>query len=56
MPQILLFETLDEIQAYAETFQSNIRFEFESSDTIVVRMYDEVVSRLKYQSVTWNHG
>ena len=56
MPQILLFETLDEIQTYAETFQSNIRFEFESSDTIVVRMYDEVVSRLKYQSVTWNHG
>lgn len=56
MPQVLLFETLDEIQAYAETFQSNIRFEFESSDTIVVRMYDEVVSRLKYQSVTWNHG
>ena len=56
MPQILLFETLDEIQAYAETFQSNIRFEFESSDTIVVRMYDGVVSRLKYQSVTWNHG
>lgn len=35
---------------------SHIRFEFESSDTIVVRMYDEVVSRLKYQSVTWNHG
>lgn len=56
MPQILLFKTLDELQAYAETFQSNIRFEFESSDTIVIRMYDEVVSRLKYQSVTWNHG
>lgn len=56
MPQILLFETIEEIQAYAETFQSNIRFEFESSDTIVIRMHDEVVARLKYQSVTWNHG
>ena len=56
MPQVLLFKTIEEIQDYAETFQSNIRFEFESSDTIVIRMHDEVVSRLKYQSVTWNHG
>lgn len=56
MPQILLFETLDELHAHAEKLHSHIRFEFESSDTIVVRMYDEVVSRLKYQSVTWNHG
>lgn len=56
MPQILLFKTLDELHAYAEKLHSHIRFEFESSDTIVVRMYDEVVSRLKYQSVTWNHG
>ena len=56
MPQILLFKTLDELHAYAEKLHSHIRFEFESNDTIVVRMYDEVVSRLKYQSVTWNHG
>lgn len=58
MPQILLFKTLDELHAYAEKLHSHIRFEFESesSDTIVVRMYDEVVARLKYQSVTWNHG
>lgn len=56
MPQILLFKTLDELHAYAEKLHSHIRFEFESSDTIIVRMYDEVVSRLKCQSVTWNHG
>ena len=56
MPQILLFKTLDELHAYAEKLHSHIRFEFESSDTIVIRMHDEVVSRLKYQSVTWNHG
>ena len=56
MSQILTFETLDELHAYAEKLHSCIRFEFESNDTIVVRMYDEVVSRLKYQSVTWNHG
>lgn len=56
MPQILMFETIEEIQDYAETFQSNIRFEIESDDTILIRMHDEVVARLKYQSVTWNHG
>lgn len=56
MPQILLFKTLDELHAYAEKLHSHIRFEFDPSDTIVVRMHDEVVARLKYQSVTWNHG
>lgn len=56
MPQILLFKTLDEIHAYAEKSHSHIRFEFESNNTIVARMHDEVVSRLKYQSATWNYG
>ena len=56
MPQILLFKTLDELHAYAEKLHSHIRFEFESNDTIVVRMHDEEVARLKYRSVAWNHG
>ena len=56
MPQILLFETLDEIQAYAETFQSNVRFEIESDDTILIRMRNELIAKLRYESVTWNYG
>ena len=52
MPQVLLFETIEEIQAYADTFQSNIRFEIESDDTILIRMRNELIAKLKYESVT----
>ena len=54
--QSLWFRTLDELHDYAAKFHQNIKFEFESNDTIAVRMHDDPVLELKYHSVTWNHG
>ena len=52
MPQVLLFETLDELRDYAEKLHSHIRFEFESDDVIAVKMYNELIAKLRYESVT----
>lgn len=54
--QSLWFRTLDELHDYAAKFHQNIKFEFKSSDTIAVRMHDELILELKYTSITWNHG
>ena len=54
--QSLWFRTLDELHDYAAKFHQNIRFEFKSSDTLAVRMHDELILELKYTSVTWNYG
>lgn len=54
--QSLWFRKLDELHDYAAKFHQNIRFEFESSDTISVKMRDELILELKYTSVTWNDG
>lgn len=50
MPQILLFETLDEI--HAENFHPRIRFEFESDYILAVKMHNELIAKLRYESVT----
>ncbi len=52
MPQVLLFKTLDEIHAHAEKFHSHIRFEFESNYILAVKMYNESIAKLRYESVT----
>lgn len=52
MQQALLFKTLDELHAHAEKFHSHIRFEFESDYILVVKMYDELIAKLRYESVT----
>lgn len=49
MQQALLFETLDEL--HAETFQSNIRFEFESDYVLAVKMHNELIAKLRYESI-----
>lgn len=51
MPQILLFKTLDELHAYAEKLHSHIRFEFESDYILAVKMYDELIAKLRYESI-----
>ena len=53
--QSLWFRNLDELHDYAVKFHQRIRFEFKSSDTIAVKMHDELILELKYHSVTWNH-
>lgn len=52
MPQVLLFETLNELRSHAETLHSNIRFEFESDCILAVKMYNELIAKLRYESVT----
>ena len=52
MQQALLFKTLDELHAHAEKFHSHIRFEFESDYILAVKMYDELIAKLRYESVT----
>lgn len=54
--QSLWFRTLDELHDYAAKVHQNIKFEFKSSDTLAVRMHDELILELKYTSVTWNYG
>ena len=56
MRQIIVFKTLDELHAYAEKSHSRIRFEFESDDTLLVKMYNKLIAKLNYSSVAWNHG
>ena len=53
--QSLWFRKLDELHDYAEKFHQNIKFEFKSSDTISVKMHDELILELKYHSVTCNY-
>ena len=50
MQQALLFETLDVL--HAENFHPRIRFEFESDYILAVKMYDELIAKLRYESVT----
>lgn len=52
MQQALLFETLDELHTHAEKFHSHMRFELESDDILAVRMYNELITKLRYESVT----
>ena len=52
MQQVLLFETLDELRAHAEKFHSHIGFEFESDYILAVKMYNELIAKLRYESVT----
>lgn len=52
MPQVLLFETLNDLRAHAETLHSHLRFEFESDCILAVKMYDELIAKLRYESVT----
>lgn len=52
MQQALLFKTLDELHAHAEKFHSHIRFEFESDYILAVKMYNELIAKLRYESVT----
>lgn len=54
--QSLWFRTLDELHDYAVKFHQSIRFEFESRDTLAVKMHDELILELKYTSITWNYG
>lgn len=54
--QSLWFRKLDELHDYAKKFHQSIKFEFKSSDTIAVKMHDELILELKYTSVTWNYG
>ena len=51
MQQALLFETLDELRAHAETLHSHLRFEFESDCILAVKMYNELIAKLRYESV-----
>ena len=53
MRQIIVFKTLDELHAYAEKFNSHIRFEFESDDLISVKMRNRPITRLRYNSVAF---
>ena len=50
MQQSLLFKTLDEL--HAENFHPRISFEFESDYILAVKMYDELIAKLRYESVT----
>lgn len=52
MQQALLFKTLDELHAHAEKFHSHMRFELESDDVLAVRMYNELIAKLRYESFT----
>lgn len=52
MQQALLFETLDELHAYSEKLHSRIRFEFESDYILAVKMHNELIAKLRYESVT----
>lgn len=52
MQQALLFETLDELHAHAEKIHSCIRFEFESDYILAVKMYNGLIAKLRYESVT----
>lgn len=52
MQQSLLFKTLDELRAHAEKFHSHIGFEFESDYILAVKMYNELIAKLRYESVT----
>ena len=49
MQQALLFETLDEL--HAENLHSRIRFEFESDYILAVKMYNELIAKLRYTSI-----
>ena len=52
MQQAILFETLDDLRAHAETLHSHLRFEFESDCVLAVKMYNELIAKLRYESVT----
>lgn len=52
MQQALVFKTLDELRAHAEKFHSHIGFEFESDYILAVKMYNELIAKLRYESVT----
>lgn len=52
MQQAILFKTLNELHAHAEKFHSHIRFEFESDYILAVKMYNESIAKLRYESVT----
>lgn len=52
MQQALLFKTIDELHAHAEKFHSHIRFEFESDYILAVKMHNELIAKLRYESVT----
>lgn len=52
MQQALVFKTLDELRAHAENFHSRIRFEFESDYILAVKMHNELIAKLRYESVT----
>ena len=52
MQQVLLFETLDDLRAHAETLHSHLRFEFESDYILAVKMHNELIAKLRYESVT----
>lgn len=51
MQQALLFETLDELHSYAEKFHSHIRFELESDYILAVKMYNELIAKLRCTSI-----